>query len=415
MKLLIAAGIALCVAQPLLAAERLTDTQLHKKAIVVEGHAHVINNAFVLGHDPWTAQAVGTIDYARAKQGGVDVIVEQLYVEDEYNDYNYTVKQAVRLVETFYRILDANPDKMELALTSADVRRIVSQDKLAVILALEGGFDMEGDLDVLRLFARLGVRMVQLVNHETTNAMADSQARKWQGLSAHGRKVIAEMNRLGVIIDISHASDEAKLAIIEASHAPVVTSHNGLKHFNSRMGGNLSDAALDALARNGGLLGLHSAAWILSARSYEWGFYGPHNTPPEPGSKSLGAMPSRGAIDYGEYITNLDALMKDKWQYGHGYLEPWRERQKRVLSQGAKLPTVDDWADQIEYIVKRVGPDHAGIGLDMMSGGHWLRDFDATSYPRLTSALRAKGFSDEVVFQILGANWLRVLDKAQAQ
>ena len=171
----------------------------------------MINSVFHQSIDPWSVQPIGSFDYARAKQGGLDVAVEHLYIEDAYNKYNYTVKQACRLIETFYGVLEANTDRMELALTSQDVRRIAAQGKLAVILALEGGFDMEGDPDVLRLFHRLGVRMVQLANHDTTNALTDAlDVRKWNGISERGREIIREMNRLGIVIDISHASDSSK-------------------------------------------------------------------------------------------------------------------------------------------------------------------------------------------------------------
>jgi membrane dipeptidase len=402
------ASSALAAAPP-----RLTDAELHEKAIVVEGHAHVINSTFSLGLDPWTEQAIGGIDYARARKGGVDVIVEQLYIEDGYNDYNYTVKQAVRLLETFNEVLDANRDKMEVALSAQDVRRIVGQKKLAIVLALEGGFDMEGDLRVLRLFHRLGVRMVQMVNHEQTNAMADSQLPKWHGLSAHGRAVVAEMNRLGIVIDISHASDASKLAMIEASRAPVVTSHNGVKHFSPLMRGNMSDEALVALGKQGGLFALHSAAWILSAKSFDWGFYWGRREAPPPGNERFDAKNFREPIDYGDYIGKLDALLTEKWKYNYGYSEPWRVRQERVLKNGAHLPTVDDWADEMAYVIRLMGPDHVGIGLDLMSGGNWMRDFDATSYPRLTTAMRKKGFSDDVILKVLGENWLHILDSAK--
>jgi membrane dipeptidase len=412
--LLVALALALGM-QAAVAADvaRLTDAELHEKAIVVDGHVHVINQVYTLGQDPWQVQPVGAMDYARARQGGLDVVIENLTIDDSYNDYNYAVKQAVRLIETFHRVLDANPDKMELALSSADVRRIVAQKKLAVVLALEGGFDMEGDLDVLRLFARLGVRMIQVVSHETTNALVDARLPKWNGLSERGRSVIEEMNRLGVLVDISHASDASKLAMIEASRAPVVTSHNGLKHFSPDMTGNLSDEALAALARKGGLFALHSAAWILSDTSFKWGFYGPRTVAAPPRNDRLDFKRFREPIDYGDYISKLDALNVEKRLYNYGYSESRRERQERVLSQGAQLPTVDDWVNQVAYVIERVGPDHVGIGLDQLTGGNWLRDFDATSYPLLTSAMRRKGFSDEVILKVLGENWLRLLDTAK--
>ena len=179
--------------------------KLHEEAIVVDGHVHIVTPVFHQGIDPWEVQETGLFDYARAKQGGLDVVVHTVYIEDPYNNYNYAVKQACRLIEIFYRVLDANSDKMELALNSADVRRIVGKGKMAAILALEGGFDTEGDLDVLRLFHRLGVRMIQPISHNTTNAYMDAKlgVKKWGGLTEQGRKVIAEMNRLGILIDLS--------------------------------------------------------------------------------------------------------------------------------------------------------------------------------------------------------------------
>src|SRR5262245_34579258 len=129
--------------------KKISPSSLHRDAIVVDGHVHMTNAVFNQKIDPWKVQATGAFDYARAKQGGLDVVIEHLYVDDRYNSYNYTVKQACRLIETFYRVLNANHDKMELALSSADVRRIAGSGKMAVILALEGGFDTEGDLDVL--------------------------------------------------------------------------------------------------------------------------------------------------------------------------------------------------------------------------------------------------------------------------
>src|SRR5262245_12642283 len=140
-------------------------SKLHEEAIVVDGHVHITERVFHENIDPWRAQNTGLFDYARAKQGGLKVVIHALYLEDAYNRYNYTIKHACRLLETFYRVMEAHPNKMELALTSADVRRIVASGKMAQVLGLEGGFDMEGDLDVLRFFYRSGVRMIQFVHH----------------------------------------------------------------------------------------------------------------------------------------------------------------------------------------------------------------------------------------------------------
>ncbi len=118
-------------------------------------------------------------------------------------------------------------------------------------------------------------------------------------------------------------------------------------------------------------------------------------------------------MDYGDYIAQLDSLMADKWATTYGYGQPWRERQQEAIVAGAPVPTVEDWANQVDYIVGLAGPGHVGLGLDLMSGGNWLKDFDATSYPRLTEALLEEGHSAGVIRQILGENWLHLLDAAK--
>ena len=385
-------------------------TALHDDAIVVDGHVHITNRVFWEGIDPWQVQETGLWDYARAKQGGLDVVVEQVYLEDPFNNYNYAVKQAVRLVETFHRVLEANPERMELALTAADVRRIVGSGKTAVILALEGGFDMEGDLDVLRLFYRLGVRLVQFTNHNTTNAFVDAGLgdQAWGGITDHGRAVIQEMNRLGIMIDISHASDVAQLAIIEASAAPVVASHHGLRHFSDSPR-TLSDAVLKALAAKGGLVGIHTNAGFLSQEFVDWSSAQP-SAPQVDWLQDLVRSPSG---DYGKYIEALDAKMRENWT--RDFDVGWRERQQQTIDAGGPLPTEEDWAKHVDYAVNLVGEDYIGIGTDLLDGGRNIRDFDATGYPRFTEALVERGYAPSRVRKILGENWLRVLDAAKAQ
>ena len=391
-------------------------SELHERAIVVDGHVHITNSVYTQGFDPWEEQPTGGFDYARAKKGGLDVVIENVFVDDEYNTYNYTTKQACRLIETFYRVLDEHSNEMELALTSSDIRRIVSSGKMAVILALEGGFDMEGDLDLLRHFYRSGVRMIQFTNHDTTNAFTDAAGgdQQWNGISDHGRDAIREMNRLGIVIDISHTTETVKAQIIDASEAPVVTSHNGLQHFSS-FEANPSDDTLREMAAKGGLIGLHSAGWIISQKSLDWGYYVyPHGAsrPAEPEPPELFR---RATGEYGDFITELDAQMRQKWLVTYGYGEPWRDRQGLAIQNGAPLPTVLDWVDQSAYVIDLIGDDHIAIGLDLMAGGHFLRDFDATSYPRLTEAMVAKGFNEKTILKILGENWLRILDNAKIE
>ncbi len=387
-----------------------TAGRLHEDAIVVDGHVHITNRVYWEGIDPWQTQTTGSWDYARAKQGGLDVAIAQVLIEDGYNNYNVAVKQACRLIETFHRVLEANRDQMELAFSSADVRRIAASGKLAVILALEGGFDMEGDLDVLRLFHRLGVRLIQFTSHDTTNAYVDAGLgeQKWGGITDHGRALVREMNRLGIIIDIAHASDAAQLQIIEASHAPVAASHHGLRRFTQHPR-SISDEVLKALAAKGGVVGIHSNVWFLDQTWYEWWLARPQAARPAPtltpGLPNMFRSPDE---DYGTYMADLDAATRAAWV--QGYTTPWKEK----WPADAPPPLTEaDWANSVDYAVKLVGADHVGIGLDMMDGGRNLHpNFDATSYPRLTEALVAKDLAPDVIRKVIGENWLRLLDSA---
>jgi membrane dipeptidase len=376
--------------------------------LLVDGHVHITNRVYWEGIDPWKPQPIGPWDYARARQAGVNVVIENI-APYGYNTYNTTVKQVGRLIETFYRVLEANRDKMELALSAGDVRRIVASGKLAVILGIEAGFDQEGDIDILRLWHRLGVRLIQFSSHVTT-AYADSSIRgepKWSGINDRGRRLIAEMNRLGVIIDITHATEAAQRQIIEASKAPVVASHDGVRAVcnNPR---NFSDGVLRALAAKGGLIGIVATADSIGQKYFDW----TRTHPPVPvngvsrlevvrAELPLIRLPER---DYGVYIDALDKMMGGLWRQFYG--QRWRD----APDAEALVPTVDEWADHIEHGLAIAGPAHVAIGLDLSQGKSTLKNFDARSYPQLVEVLERR----KVPTEVLGENWLRVLDAAKA-
>src|SRR5215469_152900 len=166
-----------------MAAEAAVPEPASSPTIFMDGHTHIIDRVFWEGIDPWKSQATGLFDFARARQGGVNVVIENVAAYG-YEDYNGTVKQVGRMIETFYRVLDANLDKMGLALTSADVRRIVANGKLAVLLGIESGFDQDGDIDMLRMWHRLGIRCIQFTSH-TGNAYADAASAGGSGDNEH--------------------------------------------------------------------------------------------------------------------------------------------------------------------------------------------------------------------------------------
>jgi len=376
--------------------------------ILADGHVHITNRVYWEGIDPWKPQPVGQFDYARARAGGVNFVIENV-APYGYNTYNTTVKHAGRLIETFHRTLDAHHDQMELALTSSDVRRIVASGKMAVMLSIEAGFDQEGDIDILRLWHRLGVRVIQFSSQVTT-AYADSSVRggvKWSGINEKGRRLIAEMNRLGMLIDISHATEAAQRQIIAASRAPVVASHVALRAICSNPA-NLSDDVLRALIAKGGMIGIHSAAEQIGQRYYDWS----RGKPSIPvngvtreqilfGELSLIRSPNQ---DYGEYIDALDAQQGDRWR--RFYSQPWHESPEAEVL----VPSLDDWVAHVAHAVAIGGPKSVAIGLDLTNARSTLKSFDASHYPDLVEALRKHNLATP---EILGQNWLRVLDSAK--
>jgi membrane dipeptidase len=370
----------------------------------MDGHTHITNRVYWEGIDPWKASDIGLFDYARAWEGGANVVFENVGTYG-YEDYDGTVKQAGRLIETFHRTLESHRDKMELALTSADVRRIVASGKMAVLLGIESGFDQDGDVDILRLWYRLGVRSIVFTSHQT-NAYADSVMRggeHWGGINDRGRQLIAEMNRLGMLIDISHGTDPARRQIIEASRAPVVASHVGLKSVaNSSL--NIPDDVARSLAAKGGLIGVTSVAPMTTERYREWTMT--HRSPETGGGIIPGSdwtMERKGAPDYGQYANAFDPYMRHRWLTM--WAKPWHD------DPDAPVPTVDDWADHVAKIVAMVGAEHVGIGLDLWQGRSHLKDWDARGYRKLAEALKRRGIPESV----LGDNWLRVLDTAKVR
>jgi membrane dipeptidase len=243
-----------------------------------------------------------------------------------------------------------------------------------------------------------------------TTAYADSSVRgeaKWSGINDKGRRLVAEMNRLGILIDISHATEAAQRQIIAASRAPVVASHTALRAICSNPA-NLSDDVLRALTAKGGMVGIHSAAEQIGQRYYDWS----RGKPSIPvngvtreeilfGELSLIRSPNR---DYGEYIDALDAQQGGRWR--RFYSQPWHES-----SEGeAVVPSIDDWVAHVAHAVAIGGPKSAAIGLDLTNARSTLKNFDAGHYPDLVEALRKHSLATA---EILGENWLRVFDAAK--
>jgi membrane dipeptidase len=380
--------------------------------IVMDGHVHITNRIYWEGIDPWTPTKQGW-DFARARAAGVNCIIDNLGPYGYWN-YNYTPKQFLRLIDTLLRFSEAHTDKMAIALDPADARRIVGSGRMAVFIGCESGFDHEGDPDVLDAFYRLGLRTVQFATQTGFNAFTDSALAPVQGgekpdhfggINEHGRKLVTQMNDLGILIDIAHGTEQVQAQLIVSSKAPVVASHETVKAVS---GAGLSDEILKALANKGGLVGIHGAAAVVGKRYRQWMASNPAGAA-NAGKAVFGMVgyqPSftRPPGDHGEFIERMDREFRERWLA----LADWKEDPSALAS----LPTIDEWAEHVDYVIKLVGADHVAIGLDMVAGRSAI-PADPTGYPDLLAALR-RITSTENVRKIAGENWMRVLGQAKA-
>jgi membrane dipeptidase len=380
--------------------------------IVMDGHVHITNRIYWEGIDPWTPTKQGW-DFARAKAAGMNCVIDNLGPYGYWN-YNYTPKQFLRLIDTLLKFSETHSDKMAIALNPADARRIVGSGRMAMFIGCESGFDHEGDPNVLDAFYRLGLRSVQFATQTNFNDFSDSALAPIQGgekpdhfggINEHGHRLVAQMNDLGILIDIAHGTEAVQSQLIASSRAPVVASHETVKAVS---GAGLSDEVLKALAAKGGLVGIHGAAAVVGKRYRQWMAANPAGAA-NSGKAVFGMVgyaPSftRAPGDHGEFIERMDREFRERWMA----LTEWKEDPSAISS----LPTVDGWAEHVDYVIKLVGADHVAIGLDMVAGRSAV-PADPTGYPDLMAALR-RITTPENVRKIAGENWMRVLGQAKA-
>ena len=230
-------------------------SELHKESLVLDCHNDLVYRVFYEKLDIGDRLPAGHVDIPRLREGHVDVQTVALFVQNFlYPDK--CARQAFQLIEAMTAAIEKNADSVELAMTGSDVERIVRQGKIAMPLSIEGGHAIEDDLELLRKFHHLGVSSMTLT-HNISHGWADSSGdrAKWGGLNELGRQVIEEMNRIGMVIDISHVSDETFFDVMEATDDPVIASHSGCRALNPHHR-NMSDKMLAALGENGGVIGI---------------------------------------------------------------------------------------------------------------------------------------------------------------
>ncbi len=363
--------------------------KLHEDAFVFDAHVHVIDRQFYHGGDIGRRVSDGQFDLPRAREGGIDAMFFSIFVTEEYYPGRYETKQTMRLMDLALTQLANNRNTIELALNADDIERINKRGKMAAVLDLEGSFDLDGDLGVLRDLYRLGLRSAQLPAHNWANNYADSCCAppKWHGLNEHGRAVIREMNRLGMVINVSHGSDDTISQAIDVSAQPVVATHHGLRSFND-IPRNMPDWLLKKLAAKGGVMGFQIGNEFHNRKVFDWRTQ--HAGKPFWDTTAIADGPPKS-------IEEIDRIVA-----------------KQFPMVGVNAPddlklTADGWVAVVDRAIQLVGEDHVALGSDFDGGPTPPRGMrDIRDLPMITDAMLRRGYSEERIRKFLGGNLLRV-------
>ncbi len=364
--------------------------KLHQDAFVFDGHVHVIDRQLYLGGDIGQRVSDGQFDLPRAKEGGIDAMFFSLFITEEYYPGHYETKQTLRLIDLALEQLAKNRNSIELARSAADIERINKQGKMAAVMDLEGGFDLDGDLGALRDLYRLGLRSAQLPAHNWANNFADSCCAppKWHGLNERGRAVVREMNRLGMVINVSHGSDETIAQTIELSADPVVATHHGLRSLNN-IPRNMPDDLVKKLAAKGGVIGFQIGNEFHNKKVFDW-----------------------RTEHAGKVFWDTTAIGKKEAEMSIEQIDRIAARQFPMV--GIDCPedikmTPEDWMAVVERAIQLAGEDHVALGSDFDGGPTPPRGMrDIRDLPMLTEAMLRRGWPEQRIRKFLGGNLLRV-------
>ena len=356
-------------------------------AITVDTHADTPSEFLDHPFDLGTLNTRGHFDYPRMKAGGLDAEFFAAYVPAKYANKG-AAAYCIKIMETIHEMADMYPTWVRFATSTAGIRAAVADNKRAILIGIEGGHAIEDSLDLLRAFYRFGARYMTLT-HTNTNNWADSSTdeAKHNGLSPFGKQVVLEMNRLGMLVDISHVSDKTFYDAVEISKAPVIASHSSSRALASAPR-NMTDDMLRALAKNGGVAMVNFYPVFLSD------------------------VVGNAAKERTEKLKPEIAALKAK-DPSEG---PEYEEGVRKLMAANPLPKVS-WTviiDHIDHMVKVAGIDHVGIGSDFDGIPEVPEGMeDVSKLPKIPEELKRRGYSDADIRKIMGDNFMRVFAEVE--
>ncbi|OUS30786.1 peptidase M19 [Thalassotalea sp. 42_200_T64] len=378
-----------CENKPQVNNEKTRGFELAQKYIILDGHIDVPYRLEKKWQDVSMATADGDFDYPRAKSGGLNAPFMSIYIPAVLQLTGGSKKLADKLIDSVETIAANAPDKFAIAASVKDVQQHFQQGIISLPMGMENGSPIEGKLENLTHFYNRGVRYITL-SHSKANHISDSSydpLRPARGLTDFGKALITEMNNIGMMIDVSHISDDSFYQVIELSKAPVIASHSSARHFIPGFERNMSDDMLIKLAKNGGVIQINFGSTFISKKSRE------HND---------------------TYKLALNKFLKaNTLTKASPEAEEFKQQYLQVTP--FDYASLDDVLDHFDHVIKLIGIDHVGIGSDYDGVGDSLPTGlkDVASYPNLIDGLLERGYSEAEISKILSANVLRVWSEVE--
>jgi len=357
--------------------------ELAHEFIITDGHIDVpwrLNDGY---EDLSVRTEGGDFDYIRAKEGGLDVPFMSIYVPSSYQETGGAKEKADSLIDLVHRIANDHPDKFEVAYSPNDGDRIFSQGKIALPMGMENGAPIEDDLNNVAYFHKRGIRYITLT-HAKDNLICDSSydtTNTWGGLSPFGRQVVAEMNRVGIMVDISHVTDEVINQVLDMTDVPVIASHSSCRYFTPGWERNMGDDEIRRLKDNGGVIQINYGSSFVTQASQD--------------KRAANAEKIKVYAEENGLFAEDEAL---------------KVYAKKVNEENPMYADVTEVIDHFDRVVELAGIDHVAIGSDYDGVGDSLPYGlkDVSSYPNLIYHLLKRGYSDEDIAKICYKNVWRV-------
>ena len=365
--------------------------EIQRKAIVIDTHNDVTtpmtNDDYDLSGTPPTPYRTSL---ERMKQGGMTAEFFSLYVKPWYVDHGGAARRTLDMIDSVYRAVERHPNDLMFATSAADIRRAKRENKIAALMGIEGGHAIENSLPALREFYRLGVRYMTLTWNNTNDwADAGRGEKKHNGLSEFGKEVVREMNRLGMLVDVSHVSDKTMSDALDVSSAPIIASHSSARAL-SNVPRNIPDDLLQRIAKKNGVVQVNFYSVFVDAATVS----------PQSAERDARLKAQQDAIN-----------------------EKYKNDPERLAEEGDKLEAanplpplpISKLIDHIDHIVKVAGIDHVGLGADFDGANDMPEGAqDVSMLPNITYELLKRGYSEQDIRKILGENFLRVFAEAEA-